>query len=102
MLLRKNPDNMEVFLQLFSLGYIIIWYEITRLQALVCGKLARHAFSIRLGYAIIVQATARRFLSGKKIEAKIVSDVLVPSTAQELRESNGSKRIQFWLRIVMD
>jgi hypothetical protein len=92
---------MEVFCD-FS-HYIIIWYKITRLQAFVRGKLARHPISLRLGYdTIIVQATARRFLSGKKIEAKIVSDVLVPSTAQELRESNGSKRIQFWLRIVMD
>ena len=93
---------MEVFLQLFSLGYIIIRYEITRLQALVLGKLARHAFSIRLGYAIIVQATARRFLSRKKIEAKIVSNVLVASTAQELCERNGSKQIQLWWRIVDD
>ena len=77
-------------------------YEITRLQALVRGKLARQSYSLSLGCAIIIQATVRQFLAKKRVDAKVVSDALILSRVEEMRERNASKRIQFWWRIVLD
>jgi hypothetical protein len=82
--------------------YIIMQYEATRLQALVRGKIARQAYSLRIGCAIIIQATVRQYLAKNIVDIKVISDALVAASAQQLREKNASKRIQFWWRIVLD
>ena len=83
-------------------NYIIVQYEITRVQALVRGKLASQSYNLKLGCVIIIQAMARKYLAKKAVESKIISNAMVKSAAQELRERNASKRIQFWWRIVLD
>lgn len=82
--------------------YIIVQYEVTRLQALIRGKLARNYYNLRLGCTIIIQATGRQYLAKKAIDRKVVSVALVAASAHELRERNAAKRIQFWWRIVLD
>jgi hypothetical protein len=82
--------------------YIIIQYEVTRLQALIRGKLARNDYNLRLGCTIIIQATGRQYLAKKAIDRKVVTEALVAASAHELRERNAAKRVQFWWRIVLD
>lgn len=82
--------------------YIIVQYEVTRLQAIVRGKLARQNYHLKLGCSIIIQATVRQYLSKKAISSRMVADSLVAAKATELRERNSAKRIQFWWRIVLD
>lgn len=82
--------------------YIIMQYEISRLQAIVRGKLARQSYNLKLGCAIIIQANIRRHLAKNAIGKKMVSDAMTESAALSLREGNAAKRIQFWWRIVLD
>jgi hypothetical protein len=82
--------------------FIIIQYEVARLQAIVRGKLARQSYNLKLGCAIIIQATIRRHLAKSAIQRKMVSDAMTESAALALRERNASRRIQFWWRIVLD
>lgn len=82
--------------------YIIIQYEIARLQAIIRGNLARQAYNLKLGCAIIIQATIRRHLAKHAIQKKMVSDAVTESAALALRERNAAKRVQFWWRIVLD
>ncbi|MGK3747957.1 MAG: hypothetical protein ACI8RD_000247 [Bacillariaceae sp.] len=86
--------------------FIIVQYEITRIQALMRGKLARDAYNLKLGCAILIQAVVRRSLAKKTVAIKIVSSTIsstvVASKTLELRERNSAKHIQFWWRIVLD
>jgi len=90
--------------------FIIVKYEVTRIQALTRGKLARDDFNLKLGCAILIQAVARRYLARKAVAgsaaaratAKAVDRLAIASRAFELRERNSAKCIQFWWRIVMD
>ncbi|VEU44142.1 unnamed protein product [Pseudo-nitzschia multistriata] len=90
--------------------FIIVKYDVTRIQALVRGKLARDEFNFRVGCAILIQAVGRRFLAQKILAARTtarsaadaVGSVILASRAFELRERNSAKQIQFWWRIVMD
>ena len=105
---QERKDNAATTIQRVWRGfwgfshYIIMQYEITRLQALVRGKLARQSYSLSLGCAIIIQATVRQYLAKKRADSKLVSRALVKSRVEEMRERNASKRIQFWWRIVLD
>jgi len=111
-LLQHNKDLAAIAIQKSWRGFwgfshfIIVKYEITRIQALMRGKIARDSFNLKLGCAILIQSVARRFLAQKVISAraaaKRVDRVVLASTAIELRERNSAKRIQFWWRIVMD
>jgi hypothetical protein len=82
--------------------YIIVQYEITRLQAIVRGKIARQNYHMKFGCAIIIQASIRQYQSKKLIGAKMISDALKASSVEELRERNAAKKIQFWWRIVLE
>lgn len=82
--------------------YIIVQYELARLQALVRGKLARQSYNLKLGCAIIIQATIRRHLAKNTISKKRVKKAAFEADALALRERNASKKIQFWWRIVLD
>lgn len=82
--------------------FIIVRYEITRIQALMRGKLARDEYNLKIGCAILIQAVARRFLARKASATKVIDRVVLESRALELRERNSAKHIQFWWRIVLD
>ncbi|KAL3945286.1 MAG: hypothetical protein SGBAC_000634 [Bacillariaceae sp.] len=82
--------------------YIIVQYEVTRLQAIVRGKLARENYQFKLGCAIIIQAKVRQHLARKKLTSEKIDKTMVLAKAEELREKNSAKRIQFWWRIVIE
>jgi hypothetical protein len=82
--------------------FIIVQYEVARIQALVRAKLARESFNLKLGCVILIQATGRGFLAKRAMKKNLISEAVVASTAQELRHRNSAKRIQFWWRIVLD
>lgn len=82
--------------------FIIVQYEITRLQAMVRGRIARQTFNLKLGCAIIIQATIRRHLAKRAIEKRVLADTMTYASTLELRERNAAKKIQFWWRIVLD
>jgi hypothetical protein len=82
--------------------FIIVRYETTRIQALMRRQLAKRQCNLRLGCVILIQATARRCLAKKVITGMAVEQVLIASRAEELRERNSAKRLQFWWRIVLD
>ena len=104
----QKRQNAAIAIQRIWRGFwgfshcIIIQYEIARLQAIVRGSLARHAYNLKLGCAIIIQATIRRHLAKSAIQSKMVADAKTVAASLALRESHASKRIQFWWRIVMD
>jgi hypothetical protein len=50
------------------------------------------SYNLKLGCVIIIQASSRQYLAKKAVDSKLVSDTLVASAAQELRERNASKR----------
>jgi len=85
-----------------SSHFIIVQYEITRIQALMRGKLARDRFNLNLGCAILIQAVTRRFLARKAASTKVIDRTVVVARSLELRERNSAKHIQFWWRIVLD
>jgi len=82
--------------------YIIVQYEVTRLQAIVRGKLARENYQFKLGCAIIIQAKVRQHLARKKLTSEKLDSAMVLAKAEQLRENNAAKRIQFWWRIVLE
>ena len=82
--------------------YVIVRYEINRIQALVRGKLARNKFNLKIGCAILIQAVARRFLARKLAAKAVIDKTIVAARVLELRERNSAKHIQFWWRIVLD
>mmetsp|Transcript_107304 Transcript_107304/g.160500 ORF Transcript_107304/g.160500 Transcript_107304/m.160500 type:complete len:2227 (-) Transcript_107304:72-6752(-) len=82
--------------------YIIVQYEVVKIQSQMRGVLARQKSSLKLGCAIIIQATLRQYLAKKRVDAIVQENAAVAAAAQELRERNACKRIQFWWRIVLD
>lgn len=82
--------------------FIIVQYEIARIQALIRGKLARETFNLKLGCAILIQAASRGFLAKTSMKKIVINRADVASAAQGLRQRNSAKRIQFWWRIVLD
>lgn len=82
--------------------FIIVQYECTRIQALARGRVARRNFNLKLGCAILIQASMRRYLAKRAVARKFVGISVALSMAQELRDRSAAKRIQFWWRIVLD
>ena len=82
--------------------YIIVQYEVARLQALIRGKLARQSYNLKLGCAIIIQATIRRHLAKSVILSRLIVGGAFDADARSLMERNAAKKIQFWWRIVLD
>jgi hypothetical protein len=78
--------------------YIIVQYEIVRVQALVRGNLARNCFGMRLGCAIIIQATGRQFLARKRVRSLRTAYVLVRGASLAIRESIACRKIQILWR----
>ncbi|KAL3923320.1 MAG: hypothetical protein SGILL_001724 [Bacillariaceae sp.] len=108
LIVRQEKDKAATSIQKAWRGFwafshfIIVRYEVTRIQALMRRRLAKRNCDLRLGCVILIQATARRFLASKVIRNMAVQEALVASHAQELRERNAANRVQFWWRIVLD
>jgi hypothetical protein len=80
--------------------YIILQYEVIRMQALARGNSCRKEYNLHLGCCIMIQAAARRFLIRNKISGLATS--LTLARAESMREQRACKRIQFWWRIVLE
>lgn len=77
--------------------YLILQFELVKLQAAVRGHLVRSDARLRLGCIIILQATMRKFLVRKALQGTRAENCLLASSAFGLRETIASKRIQsFW------
>lgn len=104
--------------------YVIMQFEVTRLQAMVRGNLVRKRYSLRLGCAIMIQSVARKFLAVCKVQ-KYRSAVAIQGAARRylairavkgircavvktnakvlsMRETRACQSIQFWWRVVLD
>jgi IQ calmodulin-binding motif len=73
--------------------YLILQYEIVRVQALYRGYRSRNSARLQLGCAIIIQATMRRFLAVKKVKELKFSNVLVASVSMGMRENIASRNL---------
>jgi hypothetical protein len=82
--------------------YIIMQYEIIRLQAIVRGRAARILFSLKLGCCIMIQSAARRFLANKKMYRLRVARTVTAATVEGMRMRLACRRIQFWWRVVLE
>ena len=81
--------------------FVILQYEVVRVQAMIRGKLYRKNFNLKLGCCIMIQSVFRRFLVTKQFQNLNVSLSLTMVQANAMRESSASKRIQFWWRVVL-
>jgi len=78
--------------------YLILQYEIVRVQALFRGHRSRITARLQLGCAIIIQAAVRRFLAVKTVDELKFSNVLVASASVGMRENIASRNIAKGLR----
>jgi len=82
--------------------FVIMQYEISRLQAISRGNTVRKDFRMRLGCCIMIQSVARRYLANKQMKVLRKSGVLVNAAAKSMRETRACEQIQFWWRVVLD
>jgi hypothetical protein len=80
--------------------YIILQYEVIRMQAIARGNSCRKEYNLHLGCCIMIQAAARRFLIRNKVSGLAMS--LILARAESMREQGACKKIQFWWRIVLE
>ncbi|KAG7346235.1 IQ calmodulin-binding motif-containing protein [Nitzschia inconspicua] len=108
MTILQKKNNAAIVIQKAWRGFwgyshfVIVRYEISRIQALMRKRLAKRQCKLRLGCIILIQATARRFLARNAVIDMAIKDALIASKSQELRERNAANHIQFWWRIVLD
>ena len=73
--------------------YLILQYEIVRVQALFRGHSSRKAARLQLGCAIIIQSSIRKLLAMKRIDEHKVSMILVNVASVGMREYIASRKI---------
>lgn len=77
--------------------YLILSYEVVRIQSCYRGHRARREANLQMGCAIIIQSMMRRLLGFKKAQQEKLVLVLVASGSECLRENYAARRIQrFW------
>ena len=77
--------------------YLILQFELVKLQSVVRGHIARGNARFQLGCIIILQAMMRRYLAQRGARDEKKRKLFIASTALSLRENNASKRLQrFW------
>lgn len=82
--------------------YVILQYEVVRIQSMIRGKLFRNDFNLQLGCSIMIQAAVRRFLAMKKVHRLKVTEVWTGGQVQGIIDVQATRRIQFWWRVVLD
>ncbi|CAB9513772.1 IQ calmodulin-binding motif [Seminavis robusta] len=82
--------------------FIIMQYEIIRLQAIIRGRASRILFSLKLGCCIMIQSSVRRFLANKKVFRLRLKQASLGAKVEGLRVKLAVQRIQFWWRVVME
>jgi len=82
--------------------FIIMQYEITRLQAIVRGRASRILFSLQLGCCIMIQSAVRRCLARKTALELKLGEVALRAQVEGMRKRLSSQRIQCWWKIVME
>ena len=82
--------------------YVILQYEVVRMQAMARGKLYRKKFNLKLGCCIMIQAAVRKFLVKNQFKELCIPRALAMAKACALREVLACIRIQFWWKVVME
>lgn len=82
--------------------FVILQYEIVKLQAVVRGKLVRNNRNLKLGCAIMIQSTVRRYLAEREARQLRIARLMLLAKAENMRETLAAKRMQFWWRVVME
>lgn len=77
-------------------------YEVTRLQAVVRGRMAQKNFILHLGCCIMIQSFVRGHMARQTAKAFRHEQVVVLSKVELLRETSAAKKIQFFWRVVLD
>ena len=87
------------------LGYsqfIIMQYEIVRLQAIVRGRASRNIYSLKLGCCIMIQSAVRRHLASEKTLQMKIDQAALNSEVESMRTALACRRVQFWWRVVLE
>jgi len=82
--------------------YVILQYEIIRLQAIVRGRASRNLYSLKLGCCIMIQSAARRHLASQRTTQIRMEQAALGADVESMRTKLASSRIQFWWRVVME
>ena len=81
--------------------FIIVNFEVIRIQAVIRGFLARNESRLHLGCAIVLQAVVRRYLAVKAVERHKLVHALIRGTSVGLRDNSAARRIQRAWRVVL-
>lgn len=82
--------------------FVIMQFEVTKVQSLIRGVLTRRQQQFRLGCCILIQAAARRYVAKRSFDEMLFERVFVASKSIELRERLSAERIQFWWTVVQE
>ena len=82
--------------------YIIMQYEIVRLQAIVRGRASRNIYSLKLGCCIMIQSAVRRHLASEKTLQMKIDQAELNTEVEKMRTTLACRRVQFWWRVVME
>lgn len=82
--------------------FIIMQYEIIRLQAIIRGRSCRNSFSLKLGCCIMLQSAIRRHLANKVVLNMKLTQASLGTRVEGLRNKLACRRIQFWWRVVIE
>ena len=82
--------------------YLIVSYEVVRIQSCFRGHRARKEANLQMGCAILIQSMIRRFLGFTRVQHEKLVCVLVASSSECLREKSAARRIhRFWKTSLM-
>jgi len=66
--------------------YIILKYEVVRMQAIVRRNLFQKDFNLQLGCCVLIQSACRRYLAVKKLKCLQIPRAITLAKSEELRE----------------